>query len=1099
MATRHKNDRWEGRGRVLDRTSVYGKRLRLMLWVVVGLLLLTLAAGAFVVWKFRQRGPRDVRLYRKGHLLLRSNRTIEATAAFREAVRYNPKNLEAWEALAAVLTRQKEFDKAEEAIRQAGKAGLPETRSVMLRASLLLSEARHRMDSAGRSYSPADCESAIREEVDPAIALLEGLADKERKSGPVLNGLGEALEYKMRVLLSWRRAVEGAQENARKLQRDEELKKLDIELGRLGRELGATLRHAQATYGKAIDLDPGLVKPRLALARLYLLATVPRGREARDVLLPILEKDPGHAEALYWLAVAERTLGDDEKALAYLREIDPKAPIYEQARVYEADLLVKEGRFAEAGPITEEFYKRDPRNPQAAYLRAKVLLDGGNVEEATPLLQNIFGDEQLHWPEARLLLADTLMRTGKRQQALQAYRDVVTDVKTLFPRGGMLRREWLEILYKAYTSLAEELSSTVTDEGREYARKALRLFPMRADAYELVKKTFLTADPRTRLDWAVFLHAEMLFHLRRFDEAVAVVRADRKLVRDKLRADQLVAECLKEKGAFTEAVKRYEELLRENPDKATPLRLNLARLYRELGRDDEAVKVYRSIIRDEPENVQVIVRLAALLTNMGRAEEAKSLLGGAASGGVRAQALVDSLLYVYLREKKLDAAIELVKEQIKEQPDQANWLVVAARLCWAKGDRAAARSYYDKALKFDDPPPAAYRRVLLDIAEEKYAAARALADQALTENGGAKQANWRVFRIYKAVAWQASDPERAIAIFDGTLRDPRLPGRLKKVVRTMRAVVEAGEGRLGVPVAEASLDAGGGGARSLKREDLVRFLKELNKLDASRRRKAALAFNVMMLMMSVPEVREAKLQAAVIESALPDEPFPAVEKARLLMLSGARADALKECDRVLETHPDYITAWLLKADILVSLKKHDEAIAVYEKVREKNISDNERARIDYALGNLYGQAGRYDLATAHYKAAAQDEAFAAIAYNNLAWMLATEQNDPAGALPYAESAVKLAPNVSGFQDTLGWVHYLDDNVLKAIPYLEKAVKLNVRNPRIRYHLGMAYLKTGRRLAALNEFKQALALGRGLPEREASEAARVVQELSVGGR
>ena len=1080
----------------MSKRPAHERGLRVLLWVVIAFVILTLVAGAVVVWKFRHRGSPDERLYRRGVLLLRSNQTFEAVAAFREAVRVNPENLDAWVALTEALMARKDFDSAFQAMNTAKQKGLDATRALSLHTNVLIAQAYHRVQSAGSTYTEADCKQIIEENLDPALTALDQLAkgqkDKpeQKGGGSIFRTLGDAFRLKADVLARQRFRIEEERQNAVKLRRNQFAETLRIRTMELTSQINTTVLRCRMAYARAIELEPEMVEPRIALASQYLLNNMPNAGRAKEVLGPIVEKHPEHPEALYLLGVAERTAGNTEKALAYLRRIAPTAKNYEQAQIYEADLLVEAERYDEAAPITARLYRQRPRDQRVAYCHGRVLLHQGDVEQATPLLQNIFSSEKMHWPEARLDLAKTLMRTGKRQQGLQAYRDTISDVDALLPRAGIRHMPWLEIKYEACTTLASELHSTIADEAKQHAQMALMLFPGRKEAYELVKTTFLKMDAKAQIDWAIFLHATSMFRLRKFDDAMSVVQADRAHIQDKMRADRFIAACLTGKGAFTEAVRRYEELLRDNPADATVLRMELARLYQYLERNEDAVSVYRRIIEDEPQNVNVIVRLTALLTALQRTSEAKDLLKKAGAAGVRAQALIGALLQVYIRERNLEAAIGLVETQIREQPDEPAWLVVKARLLWAKGDRAAARKSYDTALALDNPPPGSYRRVLLDIAEGEYELARALAEKALTS-----QPDQRIFQVYSAVAWQSTDPERALATLVEAMKDVRLDARVKRSVRLMWAVTQAGEGRLESAPTDDDEEAEAK-RLAVERKDLIRFLKTLNGLEPQKRRKAALAFNVMVLMLSLPAIDDAKAQADLIESLLPDDPFPACEKARLLMAGGSLEEALAEYESVLAKHPDYITAWFSKAATLVAMGNNEAAIAAYKEVCKKDITDEDRARVDLQLSAQYRRAERYDLAISHLKAAAQNPRFASIAYNDLAWVIATEQRQPTEAIPYALQAVAKNPESASIQDTLGWIYLLNNQPSDALPHLEKAAALNPRNPVIRYHLGVAYAKTGKSHQAVNELRQALALGRGLPQHEATDAARLIKALSA---
>jgi uncharacterized protein HemY len=81
------------------------------------------------------------------------------------------------------------------------------------------------------------------------------------------------------------------------------------------------------------------------------------------------------------------------------------------------------------------------------------------------------------------------------------------------------------------------------------------------------------------------------------------------------------------------------------------------------------------------------------------------------------------------------------------------------------------------------------------------------------------------------------------------------------------------------------------------------------------------------------------------------------------------------------------------------------------------------------------------------------------ALNGLASTLSTDS--PSEALHYAQRAGELAPDSPAVQDTLGWVYYRNGVYQSAIGYLKSAVGKQA-TPLRKYHLGMAYLKSGDR-------------------------------------
>jgi tetratricopeptide (TPR) repeat protein len=108
------------------------------------------------------------------------------------------------------------------------------------------------------------------------------------------------------------------------------------------------------------------------------------------------------------------------------------------------------------------------------------------------------------------------------------------------------------------------------------------------------------------------------------------------------------------------------------------------------------------------------------------------------------------------------------------------------------------------------------------------------------------------------------------------------------------------------------------------------------------------------------------------------------------------------------------------------------------------------------------------------------------ALNNLAYLLAnTNQSDQ--ALAYAQKAKELGAGQPEVEDTLGWVLYRRAIYGEAVNHLEAAVKKS-SDPAIQYHLGLAYVKTGKRDQGEKVLRNALKLAPNLMEAQLARQA-----------
>ncbi len=104
----------------------------------------------------------------------------------------------------------------------------------------------------------------------------------------------------------------------------------------------------------------------------------------------------------------------------------------------------------------------------------------------------------------------------------------------------------------------------------------------------------------------------------------------------------------------------------------------------------------------------------------------------------------------------------------------------------------------------------------------------------------------------------------------------------------------------------------------------------------------------------------------------------------------------------------------------------------------------------------------------------------ALAYNNLAWMAVEDNQGLNQAANWAKRATQLAPKVTDFQDTLGWVLFRQGAAAEALPVLRAAAS-GQANASTFYHLGCVAQKLGQKAEARQAFERALQLNRAFPE------------------
>ncbi|HEC17133.1 MAG TPA: PEP-CTERM system TPR-repeat protein PrsT [Sedimenticola sp.] len=125
-----------------------------------------------------------------------------------------------------------------------------------------------------------------------------------------------------------------------------------------------------------------------------------------------------------------------------------------------------------------------------------------------------------------------------------------------------------------------------------------------------------------------------------------------------------------------------------------------------------------------------------------------------------------------------------------------------------------------------------------------------------------------------------------------------------------------------------------------------------------------------------------------------------------------------------------------------------------------------------ALAERHLRRGRLDQARSLYEQILQRRQDLPSVLNNLANIYSKTKNPK--ALEYALRANRLAPDNAAINDTLGWLLVQNNQPAEGLRHLRNAHSRAAADPEIRYHIGAALERLGRREEARAELEQALA-------------------------
>jgi tetratricopeptide (TPR) repeat protein len=462
------------------------------------------------------------------------------------------------------------------------------------------------------------------------------------------------------------------------------------QLGRVSEKLNNP-REAVGHYQAAIDLDPNHMESRAALGRLYLLGGV--ADRALELVSPGLTQQPENPQLLTVRGAAKAQLGDIPAAFEDAEAAAKLAPNDEYAIALLASLYRQSARSDKAIEVVTAGLERVPNSVDLRVVLADLLLAHKQMAEAEAQLKKVIElqpDDLSH----RYRLARFHMLAKNVPAAEQALRDAI-----------------------------EAASESVEPKAALADLLAANGAPDKAEA-EL--KKFAAAEK----DGASMQLALAKFHetQRKPDAAEAVYREiikEQELKPDGLTARNRLATLLLQKQDVKGATPLIDEVLKENPrdNDSLVLRGNLA-----LAKGDApaAIADLRAVLRDQPASIPVLRALARAHLQNNELALAEETLRSAAQSNPGDRQVRLELSQLLTQSGRAEQARPVMEQLVKEMPSDVNTLESLFRVQAAMKDLAAARATAETIKQVrPDMPLGWYLEGAVSEAEQKYDAAEA--------------------------------------------------------------------------------------------------------------------------------------------------------------------------------------------------------------------------------------------------------------------------------------------------------------------------------------------------------------------------------------
>jgi len=611
---------------------------------------------------------------RRGQTYYEGQRYSEAALEFRTALQQDPKLGDVRLKLADTYVQ---LHDARNALREYVRASdvLPNSVEAQIKAGQLLLLARQFEDAKTRA--------------DRAIALDAKNADAQILRGNALAGLknfdAAMSDYQDAIALDPKQPT--AYDNLAMLQlvqgkRDE----------------------AEASFKAAVQAAPMSVPAHLALANFYW--SVGRRDDAESVLketVGINRDDPtaNRALGLFYLAsnrvadaepyfVALTRSNSDEAAITLadyyivanrhdeartiLRERAKNPKVFATASIRLASLDAMENDRAGAQRLLRDVLEKEPKNPAALLLSARVSIANGKRDEAKTSAQAVVTNEPASAAAAMAwqLIAQIETSSDRFEDAIHAYDEVLK--LQARPYGAVMG---LATLY---------LMRADTDKASSYAQQALTMRPGDPEATSiLVRADLVHADvAKATADLAPLQKA--------MPNAVGVV---------KLAA---LIQLASNKPDLARA--SYERVLKTNPNDAEALEALLTIDLRG-GRARDAAARMDARLKEATPTVPLLALAASAHEASGDAEGAEMLLRKAIDLDPDRLTAYSRLGALYVRQNRLADAIEKFRQVSSRNPKSVSAATMVAVLLEVQGKSAEAEKQYQQVLGIDSHSPVA--------------------------------------------------------------------------------------------------------------------------------------------------------------------------------------------------------------------------------------------------------------------------------------------------------------------------------------------------------------------------------------------------------
>jgi putative PEP-CTERM system TPR-repeat lipoprotein len=832
---------------------------------------------------------------------------------------------------------------------------------------------------------------------------------------------------------------------------------------------------AEEAFERALKL--GVHPSELAVPMAQALLDQGKGKELLGRFTARSVSVSQRPELLLLRGHAYKQSGDLASARREFEEALTVKPGFVPALRSEAELLIREGRTAEAVKFVGEATRLDSSDSAAWFLKGLTSQAAGDIASAMTEYARAIELSPGNY-EARLARAWLWLEQGRREE-------LETDVEYLSRDGNKDPR--LSYLRANYF------------EARGDSKRARAALQEVAETLEPAQPDVLQRRAPQLLLIGGLAHYGLGRPERARDFLQRYVQAEPR----NLQARRLLASILLSLRDFSGALQKLEELEKLMPNDPQLLAL-MAAAYMGRQRPGLAVQYLDRALALSGSAPQVHATLGIGLLRSGQTGLALDHLRKAFDKDPSLNKVGLALTVLYIRQKDPKNAIQVAEKVVQRAPGNAAALNLLGVARIAVGDRKRARAAYTAAIQADKSfTPPRLNLGKLEFLEGNASAARNVFLAILKEQPkdiqpmyelGVLEANNGQFS--EAVHWleklRAINPHYipgALYLLDVYIRS----GQAQKAVELGKNLEELAPRDLSVLAALGRAHLNSGDLR-------------LAQAIFSRMAGYAEFEPEWQLQIAQFQLLTGNLQGAAFSLNKALAGRPDFLDAEVLLaetdLRGGQSEAADLRARAIQRkYPRRSAGDRLIGDVALSLGKYDAALASYRSAISKEPTTDNALRLYWAyikmdapakatelmeawlkdhprdfmamraLADAQLRGGYVDAARDSYEAILKVQGEDGSVLNNLATIL-EKKKDPK-ALDYAQRAFRLAPSDPAIQDTLGWLLVARGESEAGLRHLREARLRDPANPEIRYHLASALARAGHEQEARVELEVAL--------------------------